>query len=85
MINTKDPRELFDVLWRGLCLAIEESGDSNFTTAKLIGNGFEVQPFGCFRIEKGFRGSRKTADKAGLLTLMSELRGYVFCGVSGVC
>jgi hypothetical protein len=85
VINTKGLGELFDVLWRGLCLAIEESGDSNFTAAKLIGNGFEVQSFGCFRIEEGFRGSREAVDKAGLLTLISELRIWVLRGVSGGC
>jgi hypothetical protein len=66
VIDTKDLGELFDVLWRGLCLAIEESGDSNFTAAELIGNGFEVQPFSCFRIEEGLGGSREAIDKAGL-------------------
>lgn len=74
MINAKDSGELFDVLWRGLCLAIEESGDGNFTAAKLIGNGFEVQSFGCFRIEEGLGGSWEAADKAGLLKLMLELQ-----------
>jgi hypothetical protein len=74
VINTKDLGQLFDVLWRGLSLAIEESGDGNFAAAKFIGNGFEVQPFGCFRIEEGLGGSREAVDKAGLLEVVSELQ-----------
>jgi hypothetical protein len=74
MINTKDLREFFDVLWRGLCLAVEKSRDCNFTTAKLIGDCFEVQPFSCFRIEESLGGSWEAVDKAGLLKLMLELQ-----------
>jgi hypothetical protein len=74
VINTKDLGERFDVLWRGLSLAVEESGDGNFTAAKFIGNSFEVQPFGSFRIEEGLGGSREAVDKAGLLEVVSELQ-----------
>lgn len=77
MINAKDLRELFDVLWRGLCLAIEESGDSNFTAAKFVGNGFKVQSFGCFRIEEGLGGSWEAVDEAGLLKMMSDFAAAV--------
>jgi hypothetical protein len=66
VIDAKDLGELFDILWRGLCLAIEESGDSNLTAAKLVGDGFKVQSFGCFRIKEGLRGSWEAVDKAGL-------------------
>jgi hypothetical protein len=49
-----------------LCLAVEESSDSNSTATKLVGDSFEVQSFGCFCIEEGLRGSWEAVDKAGL-------------------
>jgi hypothetical protein len=63
MLDAENDRELLNIFWGSLSLAVEQGSDSDFRTAELLSDGFEGKGFGGFGVKKGFGGGRESVNE----------------------